>query len=202
MEESGRERRGSTTGSTPRTGRSCSSRRSPTQVVAPGRAVGIRRDATWNVPEPELALVLSSRGRDRRLHDRQRHELARHRGREPAVPAAGQDLRRRRARSARAITLGGSMPQRTSLEDSRSTSGARQRGVRRRRPTLGRRWRAASRTWPTSCFARQTFPHGAVLLTGTGVVPPDEFTLAGRGRRRDRGHRDRRPEQPGGRALM
>jgi 2-dehydro-3-deoxy-D-arabinonate dehydratase len=21
------------------------------------------------------------------------------------------------------------------------------------------------------------FPHGAVLLTGTGVVPPDEFTL-------------------------
>lgn len=23
----------------------------------------------------------------------------------------------------------------------------------------------------------QTFPHGAVLLTGTGVVPPDSFTL-------------------------
>ena len=22
-----------------------------------------------------------------------------------------------------------------------------------------------------------SFPHGAVLLTGTGVVPPDEFTL-------------------------
>jgi 2-dehydro-3-deoxy-D-arabinonate dehydratase len=24
----------------------------------------------------------------------------------------------------------------------------------------------------------QEFPHGAVLLTGTGVVPPNEFTLA------------------------
>ena len=23
----------------------------------------------------------------------------------------------------------------------------------------------------------QSFPHGAILLTGTGVVPPDEFTL-------------------------
>ena len=23
----------------------------------------------------------------------------------------------------------------------------------------------------------QTFPHGAVLLTGTGIVPPDDFTL-------------------------
>jgi len=26
-------------------------------------------------------------------------------------------------------------------------------------------------------FRSQTFPHGAVLLTGTGVVPPDSFTL-------------------------
>jgi len=27
-------------------------------------------------------------------------------------------------------------------------------------------------------FRSQSFPHGAVLLTGTGVVPPDNFTLA------------------------
>jgi 2-dehydro-3-deoxy-D-arabinonate dehydratase len=26
-------------------------------------------------------------------------------------------------------------------------------------------------------FRSQTFPHGAVLLTGTGIVPPDTFTL-------------------------
>ena len=32
------------------------------KVVATGEAVGIRRDATWSVPEPELALVLNSRG--------------------------------------------------------------------------------------------------------------------------------------------
>src|SRR2546430_2854045 len=32
------------------------------KVVAPGEAVGIRRDARWSVPEPELALVLNSRG--------------------------------------------------------------------------------------------------------------------------------------------
>ena len=49
--------------------------------------------AKWSVPEPELALVVTPR-RDRRLHDRQRHELARHRGREPALPAAGEGLRR------------------------------------------------------------------------------------------------------------
>src|SRR5580692_3250004 len=32
------------------------------KVVGPGEPVGIRRDAKWNVPEPELALVLNSRG--------------------------------------------------------------------------------------------------------------------------------------------
>ena len=26
-------------------------------------------------------------------------------------------------------------------------------------------------------FRSQSFPHGAILLTGTGVVPPDTFTL-------------------------
>ena len=33
------------------------------KVVASGEGVGIRRDATWNVPEPELALVINSGGR-------------------------------------------------------------------------------------------------------------------------------------------
>ena len=28
-------------------------------------------------------------------------------------------------------------------------------------------------------FRSQTFPRGALLLTGAGVVPPDSFTLAG-----------------------
>src|ERR1044071_7408037 len=36
---------------------------SPEKVVSPADAVGIRKDARWNVPEPELALVINSRGR-------------------------------------------------------------------------------------------------------------------------------------------
>src|SRR6187399_1792691 len=32
------------------------------KVVSPGEAVGIRRDARWNVPEPELALAINSAG--------------------------------------------------------------------------------------------------------------------------------------------
>src|SRR5262245_26726126 len=34
----------------------------PEKVAAPGDAVGIRRDAQWNVPEPELTFVINSRG--------------------------------------------------------------------------------------------------------------------------------------------
>src|ERR1041385_8660156 len=35
----------------------------PEKVVPTGAAVGIRGDARWNVPEPELALVISAGGR-------------------------------------------------------------------------------------------------------------------------------------------
>src|SRR6187200_970726 len=35
----------------------------PEKVVSPGEAVGIRQDARWNVPEPELALVINSSGK-------------------------------------------------------------------------------------------------------------------------------------------
>ena len=31
-------------------------------MVAPGEKVGIRKDGHWNVPEPELAFVINSRG--------------------------------------------------------------------------------------------------------------------------------------------
>src|SRR5204862_579553 len=35
----------------------------PHKVVGHGDSVGIRKDAKWNVPEPELAFVINSRGR-------------------------------------------------------------------------------------------------------------------------------------------
>src|SRR5436309_1638608 len=35
----------------------------PEKVVTAGEAVGIRKDARWNVPEPELAFVINSRGK-------------------------------------------------------------------------------------------------------------------------------------------
>jgi len=35
----------------------------PEKVVSPGEPVGIRKDGRWNVPEPELALVMNTSGK-------------------------------------------------------------------------------------------------------------------------------------------
>ena len=71
------------------------------RVSGAGVPVSVRADSGINVPEPELAAVLNYAGDVVRVHHLQRHELALHRGREPALPAAGQDLPSAPARSAR-----------------------------------------------------------------------------------------------------
>ena len=51
-----------TTGSTGRTPRTLF-KADPHRVVGPGQQVRIRRDSHWNIPEPELTLVVNARGR-------------------------------------------------------------------------------------------------------------------------------------------
>ena len=53
----------STTGSIAPNARNCSSRLSRIASPDPGEKVRIRRDSKWNVPEPELALVISPAGK-------------------------------------------------------------------------------------------------------------------------------------------
>ena len=67
------------------------------------RAVGhqmpirVRDDSRWSVPEPELTVVVNSRLEIVGYMRRQRRVVPRPRGREPALPAAGEGLRRIRA---------------------------------------------------------------------------------------------------------
>ena len=84
------------------------------RTVGPGAPIAARSDASWTVPEPELAVVLGAQ-RAARGDDRQRRVLARHRRREPSVPPAGQDLRpgvRARPGAARARVVGRALPDR------------------------------------------------------------------------------------------
>ena len=144
-------------------------------VVGAYDAVGIRRDATWSVPEPELALVMNGAmeivgytiGNDMSSRDIE--------GENPLYLPQAKIYTRSCALGPRIVLqpLGESWPQlaihlcieRQGVEVFTGSSHTR---LIRRRPDelvehLGR------------CLA---LPNGAVLLTGTGIVPPESFTLA------------------------
>ena len=146
----------------------------PEKVVATGEAIGIRRDARWSVPEPELALVLNSRGK-----------IVGH--------TIGNDMSSRDIEGENLLYL----PQAKTYHRSCALGPWIALGTPE---TAAREWKIAiqicrdgeivfagvtsvgqiKRSFDELAeflFRCQVFPHGAVLLTGTGVVPPDSFTL-------------------------
>jgi len=146
----------------------------PEKVVSPGEPVGIRKDARWNVPEPELALVINSRGKvvgytignDMSSRDIEGENLL-------YLPQA--KIYRRSCALGPWITVG------VSEEEARSWKIQLQikRGGQMAfegETSVGQIKRSFSEL-AEFLFRSQEFPHGAVLLTGTGVVPPDSFTL-------------------------
>lgn len=144
------------------------------RAVGHGDMVGIRADATWNVPEPELAIVFTPAlevigftvGNDMSSRDieganplylPQAKVYKRSCALGPGLlltpstewPAAAIRIR---------ITRGGA---------SVFTGETHTARIKRRIPELA------------DYLGRSAeYPHGVVLLTGTGIVPPNEFTLA------------------------
>ncbi len=117
------------------------------RVRGPGRPVRIRADSTWDVPEPELAVVCNSHL-------------------EVVGYTIGNDVSSRSIEGENTLYLplaqvddGSSATVKFRGETSTS---AMRRGIAELVEYLGR---------------EQTFPVGCVLLTGTGVVPPADITL-------------------------
>ena len=146
----------------------------PQNVVGPGDTVGIRADAKWNVPEPELALVINSRGQivgytignDMSSRDIEGENLlylpqAKIYNRSCAVgPVITVGCTEEEARS---WTIRLHIERAGLLAFSGETSVSQ---IKRSFTEL-----------VEFLFRSQDFPNGAVLLTGTGIVPPDDFTL-------------------------
>ena len=144
------------------------------KVVTPGEPVGIRKDARWNVPEPELALVINSRGKvvgytignDMSSRDIEGENLL-------YLPQA--KIYSRSCALGPWITVG------VSEEEARSwkiqLQIRRDGGVAFAGETSVGQIKRSFNELAEFLFRSQEFPHGAVLLTGTGVVPPDSFTL-------------------------
>jgi 2-dehydro-3-deoxy-D-arabinonate dehydratase len=145
------------------------------RVAGPGGFVRIRKDASWSVPEPELTLLINHRG-------------------QIIGYTAGNDMSSRDIEGENPLYLPqakvydgscalgpcvliGSEPLPIStpirLEIARNGrtefSGA---------TTLAELKRAPA-TLVEYLFRDNSFPCGAFLMTGTGIVPPNSFTLAG-----------------------
>jgi len=145
----------------------------PSRTVGPGDSVGIRGDSTWDVPEPELGLVLyggeivgytigndvSSRDIEGQnpLYLPQAKVYDRCCSLGPCVASPSTVPEPRDLEMSMEISRDGE----TVFEDSTST---------------GEMVRTCEELAAAYC-RHNAVPEFAVLLTGTSLVPPDEFTL-------------------------
>jgi 2-dehydro-3-deoxy-D-arabinonate dehydratase len=144
------------------------------KVSAPGGPIGIRRDAKWNVPEPELALVISSRkelvgftiGNDMSSRDIEGENLL-------YLPQAKVYKH--------SCALGPCIALTASEEEARKWTIGLQ--INRAGTEVFKGETSVNQIKRTFAelidylWRSQEFPNGVVLLTGTGIVPADDFTL-------------------------
>ncbi len=144
------------------------------RVVPPGGAVRIRSDAKWSVPEPELTLVINPQG-----------QLVGY--------TIGNDMSSRDIEGENPLYLpqakvyDGSCALGPSIllaESPLATTTAIRLEIARHgsvvfsgNTTLGELKREPAQLI-SYLFRDHSFPHGVFLMTGTGIVPQDDFTLA------------------------
>ena len=143
------------------------------RVAGSGETVRIRSDSHWNVPEPELALVITRNGKI-------------------VGYTIGNDMSSRDIEGINPLYLPQAKVYDRSCalgpcvfvaEEMPSVTTAIKLHIARDGETAfaGETTLAQLKRTPESLvdflFRDNSFPHGCFLLTGTGIVPPDDFTL-------------------------
>ena len=143
------------------------------RVAGPGEKVRIRKDSKWNVPEPELALVISPEGKITGYtigNDMSSRDIE---GENPLYLPQAKVYDRSCALGPAILETSEPLPAETAIRLE----------IRRANATAfeGSTTLAAMKRRPEELveylYRETSFPHGCILLTGTGVVPPDTFTL-------------------------
>jgi 2-dehydro-3-deoxy-D-arabinonate dehydratase len=146
----------------------------PHRVAGHRGEVRIRRDARWSVPEPELTLVISAGGRITGWtigNDMSSRDIE---GENPLYLPQAKVYDGCCALGPGILVGSEPLPAETSIElcirrrGDIVFEGATSAGRMKRRPEELASW----------LFRESSFPDGVFLLTGTGVVPPNDFTLA------------------------
>ena len=146
----------------------------PRRVVGPGEPVRIRQDARWNVPEPELTLVVTPRGTIVGYtigNDMSSRDIE---GENPLYLPQAKVYDGSCALGPAVLVTSASLPPTTEIRlvirraGQTAFEGATTLASMKRRPE----------ELVEYLYRDNSFPKGCLLLTGTGVVPPDDFTLA------------------------
>lgn len=143
------------------------------RTVGYGQNVRIRADTTWNVPEPELVLVINAAGEIVGYtvgNDMSSRDIE---GENPLyLPqaktyngscAVGPAIRLRSAAELADLPVQLEISRGGAVVFAGDTATSR---MKRTFPDLA--------AW---LYRELAFPHGSLLMTGTGIVPPDDFTL-------------------------
>jgi 2-dehydro-3-deoxy-D-arabinonate dehydratase len=145
----------------------------PNRVVGHHGKVAIRKDATWSVPEPELTLLASPRGKIIGYtigNDMSSRDIE---GENPLYLPQAKVYNRSCALGPGILVTSKPLPPTTPIRleilraGQTAFSGSTDLSQMKRDP----------QTLVDYLFRENVFPVGCFLLTGTGVVPPDSFTL-------------------------
>jgi 2-dehydro-3-deoxy-D-arabinonate dehydratase len=145
----------------------------PHRVVGPNAKVAIRGDAQWSVPEPELTLLITPRGKIVGYtigNDMSSRDIE---GENPLYLPQAKVYDRSCALGPCILVVENPLPPSTEIKleilrgNNQEFSGSTTLAEMKRDPA----------SLVEYLYRHNTFRHGAFLLTGTGIVPPDSFGL-------------------------
>jgi 2-dehydro-3-deoxy-D-arabinonate dehydratase len=143
------------------------------KVVGPGGKVAIRSDAQWSVPEPELTLYISPGGQIAGYtigNDMSSRDIE---GENPLYLPQAKVYDRACALGPCLLLADAPLPGTTTIEIEIRRGGK----IEFSGSTTLKELKRDPEQLVEYLYHSSTFPQGCFLLTGTGVVPPDSFTL-------------------------